>query len=71
MGVACSTQVREFVKVLVGILERRTPLGTPKFRYEDNIKKDLKRIRKRVRCIHIRNLLYSLVGCDVAYSSRS
>jgi hypothetical protein len=48
------------------VLERRTPIGTPKFRYENNIKKDLKRRYKFVRCIYVQNLLYSLVGRDAA-----
>jgi len=44
MGGACSTygERRSVYRVLVGKPEAKTPLGKPRFRWEDNIKMDMK-----------------------------
>jgi hypothetical protein len=46
MGRACSThgEKRSEYRILVGRPERKTPLGTPRPRWEDNIKMDLREI---------------------------
>jgi len=36
---------RDVYRVLVGILEGKRPLGTPRHRWEDNIKMDLQEVR--------------------------
>jgi hypothetical protein len=46
MGGACSTygERRGACKVLVGKPEGKTPLGRPKFRWEDNFKMELREV---------------------------
>jgi hypothetical protein len=36
---------RDVYRVLVGIRERKTPLGRPRYRWEDNTKMDLQEVR--------------------------
>ena len=44
MGTACSTygQSRNAYRILVGIPEGKRPLGSPRCRWDDNIKMDLR-----------------------------
>jgi hypothetical protein len=46
MGRACSMhgEKRNAYRILVGKLERKRPLGRPRSRWKDNIRKDLREI---------------------------
>jgi hypothetical protein len=57
---------RNAYKIFVGKSERKTPLGMPRHRWEDNIRMDLREIRwKYVYWMHVahdRNQLRALVN---------
>jgi len=43
--VACTGEMRNVYKILVGKSEGKRPLGRPRHRWEDNIRMDLREIR--------------------------
>jgi hypothetical protein len=43
-NVAWMKDMRNVYKILVGTSEEKAPLGTPRHRWEDNIRKDLREI---------------------------
>jgi hypothetical protein len=45
--VACTGEERKMYEVLLGMPERKRPLGRPRYRWEDGIRMDLREMAER------------------------